>query len=59
MISRMTLGIYATMLFVLGLKQRLAELADPRHDTVGLQLEAELLPQRIRTSVKKRPASSG
>lgn len=42
------LGNYASVLFVLGLADRLAELADPRHDTVGLGLEEERLPKRIR-----------
>jgi hypothetical protein len=63
-ISRMTLlkiekgepgvamGSYATVLFVLGLTDRLAELADPRHDAIGLQLEEEHLPQRIRRPQK-------
>ena len=59
-ISRMTLhkvergdagvsvGAYATVLFVLGMERRLADLADPRHDKVGLGLEEDRLPQRIR-----------
>src|SRR5450755_763096 len=42
------IGIYATVLFVLGMIDRLGELADPTRDTVGLQLEEERLPQRIR-----------
>jgi hypothetical protein len=42
------IGNYAIVLFVLGLTERLAELADPTGDTVGLQLEEEHLPQRIR-----------
>ena len=42
------MGIYATVLFVMGLSERLAELADPKNDPVGLQLEEEHLPQRIR-----------
>lgn len=42
------LGSYATVLFALGLADRLAELADARNDTVGLELEEEQLPQRIR-----------
>lgn len=46
--SGVSLGIYATVLFVLGMTDRLAELADPRHDAVGLSLEEERLPQRIR-----------
>jgi len=65
-ISRMTLlkvekgdpgvamGIYATVLFVLGLSERLAELADPGQDRMGLQLDEEHLPQRIRTSRKNK-----
>ena len=43
-----SLGIYATVLFVLGMTDRLADLCDPRHDAVGLSLEEERLPQRIR-----------
>jgi hypothetical protein len=43
------LGIYATVLFVLGLVDRIADLADARSDATGLQLEEELLPKRIRT----------
>lgn len=43
-----SLGIYATVLFVLGLSERLGELADVRTDSVGLELEEENLPQRIR-----------
>jgi len=49
-----SLGIYATVLFVLGLHDRLADLASIRTDTVGLQLDEEHLPQRIR-----RPGRSG
>ena len=66
-ISRMTLakiekgdpgvamGIYATVLFVLGLASPLADLADPKNDPTGLQLEEEHLPQRIRTPRKREP----
>jgi hypothetical protein len=38
------------VLFVLGLSERLAELADPSQDRIGLQLDEERLPKRIRTS---------
>jgi transcriptional regulator with XRE-family HTH domain len=48
------LGSYATVLFVLGLVDRLAELADVRHDATGLQLEEERLPRRIRTPRPKK-----
>ncbi len=42
-----SLGIYATVLFILGLASRLEELADARNDALGLQLEEERLPKRI------------
>jgi hypothetical protein len=52
-----SLGTYATVLFILGLVSRLGDLADVRSDDVGLQLEEERLPQRIRQSGKtgRRP----
>ncbi len=53
-----SLGIYATVLFVLGLADRLGDLADARNDTVGLELEQENLPQRIRRSKKTKTTSS-
>ena len=43
-----TLGNYARALFALGLLDRLAELADPRHDETGLAIASEQLPKRIR-----------
>jgi DNA-binding XRE family transcriptional regulator len=53
-----SLGIYATVLFVLGLADRIGDLADIKTDTVGLELEEENLPQRIRRSKKGKPSSS-
>jgi len=50
------LGLYATVLFVMGMADRLADLADPKKDSVGLQLEEENLPQRIRGR-KQKPAN--
>ena len=50
-----SLGIYATVLFVLGMADRLADLADPKHDAVGLALEEERLPERVRLSRKRKP----
>jgi len=35
---------------------RLADLADPKNDPVGLQLEEENLPKRIRTKRKQKLA---
>jgi transcriptional regulator with XRE-family HTH domain len=48
-----SMGIYATALFIVGMTQRLYELADVRDDLVGQQLEEERLPKRIRRSSKK------
>jgi transcriptional regulator with XRE-family HTH domain len=64
-ISRMTLskiekgdegvsiGAYARILFVMGLIHALADLADVRFDKLGLDLEAEKLPKRIRFPRRK------
>jgi DNA-binding XRE family transcriptional regulator len=43
-----SLGIYATVLFMLGMADRIGELADVRHDELGLQLDEARLPQRVR-----------
>lgn len=48
------IGSYATVLFVLGMADRLADLVDLRNDPVGLQLEEENLPKRIRTARKQK-----
>jgi|SRR5262249_38147803 len=45
-------GTYVTVLFILGLVERVGQLADPGSDSLGLRLEEEQLPQRIRN---KRP----
>ena len=50
-----SLGIYAGVLFALGLVDRLAELADVRHDALGLALDEERLPKRIRRSKRTEP----
>ena len=52
---RVAIGSYATVLFVLGMADRLADLVDPKHDPVGLQLEEENLPKRIRGAGKQKP----
>lgn len=46
--SGVSVGSYATVMFMLGLIDRIEELADVRRDEVGLRLEEELLPQRVR-----------
>jgi hypothetical protein len=52
--SGVAIGIYATVLFVLGMVERLADLADPKNDAVGLRLEEEHLPLRIRGARKQK-----
>ena len=52
---RASLGGYATVLFALGMVERLADVADPKHDSVGLELEEEHLPERIRLSRRQKP----
>lgn len=47
------LGVYAMALFVLGLGDVFGDLADARKDDLGLALDEERLPKRVR--VKKDP----
>lgn len=47
-------GIYAMALFVLGLEDAFFMLADAGRDEVGLLLDTERLPKRIRTSKHPR-----
>lgn len=49
-----SMGIYATVLFVLGLAGGLGSLADVRGDEIGLALEDERLPQRVRSPRQPR-----
>ena len=50
-----SIGSYAKVLFVMGMADRLADLADARNDAVGLQLEEENLPKRIRGTRRREP----
>ena len=43
-----SLGVYASVLFVLGMADRLADIADIANDEVGRRLDEEILPTRIR-----------
>jgi hypothetical protein len=54
-----SIGAYASVLFVLGMTDRFAELADARFDRVGLALEEERLPKRIRSESKADPVRTG
>ena len=53
-----SLGNYAAVLFVLGMSERLAELADGKFDQIGRELEEENLPQRIHLSSRKTGRNS-
>jgi transcriptional regulator with XRE-family HTH domain len=48
------MGAYAMALFVLGFGEALGNLTDARQDDVGLLLDEERLPKRVR--VKKTPS---
>jgi transcriptional regulator with XRE-family HTH domain len=48
---------YASVLFTLGLVQRLQDLADSTHDQTGRELEEAHLPKRIRLPQKKDEAA--
>ena len=52
-----SIGNYATVLFVLGMIDRLRDLVDANHDLTGRQLEEERLPQRVRQP--NRPTQGG
>ena len=52
---RASIGAYATVLFAMGMAERLADVADPQHDAVGRELEEEHLPERIRLSRRQKP----
>ena len=53
-----SMGIYASVLFVLGMADRLGDVIDAARDPVGLSLEEERLPRRIR-AVRPRSSSAG
>jgi len=48
-----SMGIYATVLAILGLVDDLGEVADRRNDTLGLDIEEDRLPQKIMPSRRK------
>lgn len=52
--ASVALGIYASVLFVLGMEKRLSELADSKFDETGLMLDEENLPERIHLKRSKK-----
>ena len=51
-----SMGVYAMALFVLGFGDAIGDVVDPRRDDIGLLLDAERLPKRVRP--KKVPTAS-
>jgi hypothetical protein len=54
-----SIGSYANVLFALGLIDRLGEIAALQNDPLGMRLEAELLPRRIRTPGSRKSGKPG
>ena len=52
-----SMGMYATVLFVLGMHDGISELADRSRDGLGLDLLEERLPQRVRVPLAARRKS--
>lgn len=48
-----SMATYATLVFVLGMIDRVSNLADAGEDVIGRRLEEERLPRRIRLPSKK------
>ena len=49
-----SLGGYARVLFVLGMTERMAEIADVAHDRLGLEMDRKALPKRIHSPKTQR-----
>src|SRR6266849_3716159 len=52
--ASVALGGYASVLFVLGMTERVAEIADIAHDRLGLEIDRKALPKRIHSTKKQR-----
>ena len=53
-----SIGVYAKVLFILGLEDNLSNIADIRNDKVGIMIENRSLPKMAR-SVKNREVDNG
>ena len=49
-----SIGMYATILVILGLPDRLAQAADRRDDTLGLDIDEDRLPRKVRPRRRSR-----
>jgi DNA-binding XRE family transcriptional regulator len=43
-----SMGLYAMALFALGFGEAIGDIVDPRRDDIGLLLDADRLPRRVR-----------
>jgi hypothetical protein len=50
-----SMGAYAMALFVLGFGEALGDIVDPRRDDVGLLLDTDRLPKRVRPRKASNP----
>ena len=48
-----SMGVYATVLAILGLIEALGQVADRRDDTLGLDIEEDRLPRKIMPTSRK------
>lgn len=48
-----SMGIYATVIFVLGMVERVGALVDSSADQLGAALEGEQLPKRVRSRTRR------
>jgi len=53
--SSVSIGIYAAVLAILGLAERLAQAADRRGDTLGLDIDEDRLPRKVQPRRRARP----
>ena len=52
-----SIGIYATVLAILGLAHRLAQAADRRDDSLGLDIDEDRLPRKVQPRRRARTPS--
>ena len=52
--ATVALGGYASVLFVLGMTERVAEIADVAHDRLGFELNRNHLPKRIHSPKQRQ-----
>ena len=52
-----SIGIYATVLAILGLGDRLGQAADRRDDSLGLDIDEDRLPRKVQPRRRSRPPS--